>query len=216
MTPEQIVEATLFSSQTALTAEELARADRSLDIEGVEAAIQALRDRYEAGEHAFQIYQLGDGYQILTRPEFAPYLEQFDSVPRSPTLSAAALETLAIIAYRQPIGRVEIEEVRGVSASSVLRTLLEWDLIEVMARGEGLGRPLLYGVSRVFLDHFGFLMDSQESVDSLFQSVERHVGRYGGAVVKVPKRHRDDSYSFYLADPDGNVIQVLYEPTISE
>lgn len=67
-----------------------------------------------------------------------------------------------------------------------------------------------------FLDHFGFLMDSQESVDRLFQSVERHVGRYGGAVVKVPKRHRDDSYSFYLADPDGNVIQVLYEPTISE
>ena len=155
MTSEQIVEATLFSSQTALTAAELARADRSLDIEGVEAAIQALRDRYEAEEHAFQIYQLGDGYQILTRPEFAPYLEQFDSIPRSPTLSPAALETLAIIAYRQPIGRVEIEEVRGVSASSVLRTLLEWDLIQVMARGEGLGRPLLYGVSRVFLDHFG-------------------------------------------------------------
>lgn len=155
MNAEQIVEATLFSSQTALTAAELARADRSLDIEGVKAAIQALRDRYEAAEHAFQIYQLGDGYQILTRPEFAPYLEQFDSVPRSPTLSPAALETLAIIAYRQPIGRVEIEEVRGVSASSVLRTLVEWDLIHVVARGEGLGRPHLYGVSRVFLDHFG-------------------------------------------------------------
>ncbi|MEE9208572.1 MAG: SMC-Scp complex subunit ScpB [Gemmatimonadota bacterium] len=164
MTSEQIVEATLFSSQTALTAAELACADRSLDIEGVEAAIQALRDRYEAEEHAFQIYQLGDGYQILTRPEFAPYLEQFDSVPRSPTLSPAALETLAIIAYRQPIGRVEIEEVRGVSASSVLRTLLEWDLIEVTARGEGLGRPLLYGVSRVFLDHFG-LTDLSELPD---------------------------------------------------
>ncbi|MEN8145050.1 MAG: SMC-Scp complex subunit ScpB, partial [Gemmatimonadota bacterium] len=155
MTPEQIVEATLFSSQTALTAAELARADRSLDIGGVEAAIQTLRDRYEAAEHAFQIYQLGEGYQILTRPEFAPYLEQFDSVPRAPTLSPAALETLAIIVYRQPIGRVEIEDVRGVSASSVLRTLLEWDLIQVTGRGEGLGRPLLYGVSRVFLDHFG-------------------------------------------------------------
>ena len=156
MTPDQIVEATLFASQTPLTIAELARADEELDAGKVEAAIQGLRDRYEETESAFQIYQLGDGFQLLTRPEFAPYLERFDSVTRAPGLSRAALETLAIVAYRQPIGRIEIEEVRGVSASSVLRTLLEWDLIEVVGRGEGLGRPLLYGVSKHFLDHFGF------------------------------------------------------------
>jgi len=114
-----------------------------------------LRERYETNEAAFQIYQLGDGYQVLTRPEFAPYLERFDSVPRPPHLSAAALESLAIIAYRQPIGRIEIEEVRGVSASSVLRTLLDWELITVVGRGEGLGRPLLYGTTDRFLEHFG-------------------------------------------------------------
>lgn len=156
MTPDQIVEATLFASQTPLTTAELARADEDLDAGKVQAAIQSLRDRYEETESAFQIYQLGDGFQLLTRPEFAPYLERFDSVTRAPGLSRAALETLAIVAYRQPIGRIEIEEVRGVSASSVLRTLLEWDLIEVVGRGEGLGRPLLYGVSKHFLDHFGF------------------------------------------------------------
>jgi segregation and condensation protein B len=152
---EQIVEATLFASQTPLTADEVARADENLDAESVVVAIQVLRDAYEESERAFQIYQLGDGYQILTRPEYAPYLERFDSVPRAPHLSPAALETLAIIAYRNPIGRIEIEEVRGVSASSVLRTLLDWELVEVVGRGEGLGRPLLYGVTRKFLEHFG-------------------------------------------------------------
>jgi segregation and condensation protein B len=156
LTPDQIVEATLFASQTPLTAAEIARADDSLDSMVVADVIQTLRDRYEEHESAFQVYQLGDGYQLLTRPEFAPYLERFDSVSRAPSLSRAALETLAIIAYRQPIGRIEIEEVRGVSASSVLRTLIEWELIDVVGRGEGLGRPLLYGVSPYFLDHFGF------------------------------------------------------------
>lgn len=156
MSPEQIVEATLFASQTPLTPDELARADEGLSAAGVREALGELRRRYDEEEHAFQVYQLGDGFQILTRPEYAPYLERFDSVPRSPTLSDAALETLAIVAYRQPIGRVEIEEVRGVGSSSVLRTLQERELVEVVGRGEGLGRPLLYGTTQRFLDHFGF------------------------------------------------------------
>lgn len=155
MKATQIVEATLFASQTPLTPAEISRADGSLTAAIVEAAIQELRADYEEGERAFQVYELGDGYQILTRPEFAPFLERFDSVPRPPYLSGAALETLAIVAYRQPIGRIEIEEVRGVSASSVLRTLSDWELIEVVGRGEGLGRPLLYGTTRRFLEHFG-------------------------------------------------------------
>ena len=104
MSPEQIVEAALFASQTPLTAKELARADESLDVRRVREALDALRGHYEDEGRAFQIYHLGDGFQILTRPEFAPYLERFDSVPRPPTLSRAALETLAIIAYGSPSG----------------------------------------------------------------------------------------------------------------
>lgn len=155
MRPDQIVEATLFASQTPLTSSEIARADEELTVSSVDEAIQVLREAYEADDRAFQIYELGDGYQVLTRPEFAPYLEKFDSVPRPPYLSAAALETLAIVVYRQPIGRIEVEEVRGVSASSVLRTLVDWELIEVVGRSDGLGRPLLYGTTSRFLDHFG-------------------------------------------------------------
>ncbi|MDE2942756.1 MAG: SMC-Scp complex subunit ScpB [Gemmatimonadota bacterium] len=156
------MEAALFASQTPLTARELARADDALDVRRVREALAALREHYDTDGRAFQVYQLGDGFQILTRPEFVPYLERFDSIPRPPTLSRAALETLAIIAYRQPIGRIEVEEIRGVASTSVLRTLQDWELIEIVGRGEGLGRPLLYGTTTRFLDHFAL-----QSLDDL-------------------------------------------------
>ena len=103
-----------------------------------------------------EISELAEGYQILTRPEYAPYLERFDNVPRPSRLSGPAVETLAIIAYRQPIGRLEIEYIRGVGASGVVRTLQDRRLIDVVGRAEGLGRPLLYGTTQHFLEHFGF------------------------------------------------------------
>lgn len=156
MRTTRIVEALLFGSDAPLSAADLARGDDSLDEQQVEAAIEELRAEYEAEERAFQIYELGGGYQILTRPEFAPYLERFDTVPRSGRLSSPALEVLAVIAYRQPIGRAEIEEIRGVGSAGVLRTLLERGLVEVVGRADGLGRPLLYGTTARFLEHFGF------------------------------------------------------------
>jgi len=151
----RIVEAVLFASESPLAPAEIARASGDLSAADVERAISELCQEYEDEERAFQIYPLGDGYQILTRPEFAPYLESFDSISRSNRLSRAALETLAIIAYRQPVSRLEIEDLRGVNAAGVLRTLQERGLIEVVDRAEGLGRPLLYGTTSRFLDHFG-------------------------------------------------------------
>ena len=156
MKASQIVEGVLFASDAPLKAEEIARADTSLDEDRVEEAIQELRALYDETERSFQVVELGEGYQILTRPEFAPYLERFDTVPRPSRLSGPALETLAIIAYRQPIGRIEVEYIRGVGSAGVIRTLQDRGLIDVMARGEGLGRPLLYGTTQHFLQHFGF------------------------------------------------------------
>ena len=156
MNPTQVVEAVLFASDAPLDAEEIARADESLDEDLVEEAIQELNATYSESERAFEIRELGEGYQLLTRSDFAPYLERFDTVPRPSRLSGPALETLAIIAYRQPIGRIEMEYIRGVSSAGVIRTLQDRALVEVMARGEGLGRPLLYGTTRRFLEHFGF------------------------------------------------------------
>ena len=163
----QIVEAVLFASDAPLKAEEIARADGSLDEDIVEEAIRALQDQYGDSERSFQVVELAEGFQILTRSEFAPYLERFDTVPRPSRLSGPALETLAIIAYRQPIGRIEIEYVRGVACGGVIRTLQDRGLVDVVARGEGIGRPLLYGTTQRFLNHFGF-----RSIDDLPRSEE--------------------------------------------
>ena len=156
MNPVQIVEAILFSSDAPLKAEEIIRADESLNEDLVEEAIDLLRNEYAEAERAFQVVDLAEGYQLLTRPEFATYLERFDTVPRPSRLSGPALETLAIMAYRQPIGRIEVEYIRGVSSAGVIRTLLDRDLVQIVGRGEGIGRPLLYGTTARFLEHFGF------------------------------------------------------------
>ena len=152
----QIVEAVLFASDAPLKAEEIARADGSLDEDVVEEAIRALQAEYAESERSFQVVELAEGYQILTRGEFAPYLERFDTIPRPSRLSGPALETLGIIAYRQPIGRIEIEYVRGVACGGVIRTLQDRGIVDVVGRAEGIGRPLLYGTTQKFLDHFGF------------------------------------------------------------
>lgn len=159
---EQIVEAVLFASDAPLRAEEIATADESLDEDLVEAAVKSLQAQYLESDRAFDVVEVAEGYQILTRPEFAPYLDRLDTVPKSSRLSAPALETLAIIAYRQPIGRLEIEYVRGVGSTAVIRTLQDRGLVDVVGRGEGMGRPLLYGTTARFLEHFGF-----QSIDDL-------------------------------------------------
>jgi segregation and condensation protein B len=152
----QIVESLLFASDAPLSAADLARVDERLDEDTVEAVVQELRAEYELTERSFQVYEVAGGFQLLTRPEFVAVLERYDTVPQPSRLSAPALEVLAIIAYRQPLGRIEIEEIRGVGSSGVLRTLTERNLVEPVARGEGLGRPLLYGTTKKFLEHFGF------------------------------------------------------------
>lgn len=183
MKASQIVEGVLFASDAPLKAEEIARADESLDEDRVEEAIQELRTFYDESERGFQVVELGEGYQILTRPELATYLERFDTIPRPPRLSGPALETLAIIAYRQPIGRIEIEYIRGVGAAGVIRTLQDRGLVEVVGRAEGLGRPLLYGTTLRFLEHFGFV-----SLDDLPRPEELPVVLRDGAALEELER----------------------------
>jgi segregation and condensation protein B len=168
MKTTQIIEALLFASDAPLSAADLARGEEDLDEDAVRAAIEALRAEYEERSRAFQVYEIAGGYQLLTRPEYSPHLERFETVPRNPRVSGASLEVLAIIAYRQPIGRAEVEEIRGVGSTHVLRTLQDLGLIDVVGRGEGLGRPLLYGTTQRFLDHFGFAsLDDLPSPDEL-------------------------------------------------
>ena len=151
----QLIEAALFSSARPLTLDELGALDPDVSGAEVKAALDQLREHYDFDGHGVEVVELGGGYQIVTRPALAAALERAQLAQRSPRLTAAMLETLAVISYRQPVGRAEIEEIRGVNGSGVLRSLQERGLIEVVGRSEGLGRPLLYGTTPLFLELLG-------------------------------------------------------------
>jgi segregation and condensation protein B len=151
----QLLEAALFSASRPLTADELATLEVDATPADVRVALEQLREHYDFNQHGIELVELAGGYQILTRPAFAAAIERAQISVRTPKLTAATLETLALIAYRQPVGRIEIEEIRGVSAGGVLRSLQERGLIEVVGRSEALGRPLLYGTTPLFLELLG-------------------------------------------------------------
>ncbi len=151
----QLVEAALFSADSPVSLSELAALDRDLSREEFSAALEELREELQRSGHGVELVEVAEGYQLLTRREFAEAIAQAHLVTRPRRLSAAALETLAIIAYRQPVERAEIEEIRGVSVDGVLRSLQDRGLVDSVGRGEGMGRPLLYGTTPAFLELLG-------------------------------------------------------------
>jgi segregation and condensation protein B len=150
----KLLEAALFASGRPIPIEELAALDPEASRAALAMALEEIRERYDSEGHGVELVELAGGWQILTRPEYTETIERAQLATRPQRLSAAALETLAIIAYRQPIGRAEIEEIRGVSVGGMLKTLLERGLIDVVGRSDGIGRPLLYGTTSIFLEQF--------------------------------------------------------------
>ena len=144
----------MLTSDRALSTHRLAE---SLDVPlpAVREAIDALNDAYEASGRSFRIEEVAGGWQVMTLPRFADTLARLHRSKAQSRLSPAALETLAIIAYKQPIVRAQIEAIRGVACGEVLRSLLERNLIKIAGRAEELGRPMLYGTTRTFLELFG-------------------------------------------------------------
>lgn len=120
----------------------------------VEVLLKEIKADCEKEERGFCLLEVAGGYSFVTRPEYAPYIEKLVK-PRLNTLTQAALETLAIVAYKQPITRSEIDEIRGVKSDRALNTLVERTLIQEIGRKEGPGRPIVYGTTKDFLKHFG-------------------------------------------------------------
>ncbi len=150
----KLLEAALFAASRPLGFEELAALDPDAGEHDVRAALDELRATYDLS-HGVELAEIGEGWQFLTRPDYVEAIERVQLATRPRRLSPAALETLAIIAYRQPVGRVEVDEIRGVDSGAVMEKLVERGLVEVVTRGEGLGRPLLYGTTARFLEILG-------------------------------------------------------------
>src|SRR6266513_4785599 len=180
MTLSRVIEALLFSAQKPLSIREMAAAIKGAEDEfspnefaratesEIAAALEQLKIEYIQEQRAFQIIEKAEGWQLVTDPAFARWVRQLFPVPKPARLTAPALETLAIIAYRQPITRADVEAVRGVTIDGVLQTLMERGLVKISGRAEIPGRPLLYETTEFFLDHFGLRnLDELPNVEEL-------------------------------------------------
>ena len=182
MTLSRVIEALLFSAHKPVSAKEIVDVLRRAGAEDefspnefanvkpaeVAAAIEQLKIEYIQNEHGFQLIEKAEGWQLASEPKYARWVRELFPAPKPARLSSPALETLAIIAYRQPIARADVEAVRGVTIDGVLQTLMERGLVKIAGRAEIPGRPLLYETTEFFLDHFGLRnLDELPNVEEL-------------------------------------------------
>lgn len=149
------LEAVLFLARQPLALRKLAELANLADGTEARTLLNRLRERYDERGCAFQVAQVAGGYQLLSRRDFAPWLRQLTALEAEIRLSSPALETLAVVAYRQPALRAEVEAIRGVACGELFRQLLDRDLLRIVGRSEELGRPLRYGTTKRFLQVFG-------------------------------------------------------------
>ena len=151
-----VIEALLFASERPLTVEQIKQAfDENLSTEDISLSLEALKNDYESQGRGFRLFEIAGGFQLVTDPRFGSYLKKFYQEREKKRLSQASLETLSVIAYRQPVTRADIEFIRGVNVDGALKTLLEKGVVKMVGRKEVPGRPMLYGTTKEFLDHFG-------------------------------------------------------------
>ncbi len=149
------MEAVLLVSREPVSPKKLAQLADLADATQARTLARQLNEVYDARGHAFRVEEVAGGYVMLTRPQFAHWLRKFERVKPQEHQTQSAIETLAIVAYRQPVLRAEIEAIRGVGCDEILRQLMQRDLIKISGRSEELGRPYLYGTTKRFLQLFG-------------------------------------------------------------
>ena len=149
------LEAVLFLAREPLSSRKIAQLVSLADGTEARTLIRRLNRMFDESASAFRIEELAGGFQLMTRPRFGPWLKRLLQTPVEMRLSAPALETLAVVAYRQPVLRAEVEAIRGVQSGDILRQLMERDLVRISGRADELGRPLMYGTTKRFLQLFG-------------------------------------------------------------
>ena len=176
-TPKQILEALLFAAEEPLSARQIAGMIDEATPGAVADLVHDLNADYLREDRAFHVQEVAGGYRLVTRPEFATWVADLRASDATPRLSQAALETLSIVAYKQPVTRAELESIRGVTVEGVLKTLVDRELVRITGREEGMGRPLLYGTTDHFLEYFGLpsldALPRPDELEILFADRER-------------------------------------------
>jgi segregation and condensation protein B len=177
-----VIEALLFVSGEPMSSEKLGEVLEEVDPDRVREALEQLQRSYDVPGRGLQIVEVAGGYEIATRSDCAPWIKALEKIKTATRLSRSGLESLAIIAYKQPVTRGEIEAIRGVDSAGVLKTLMERRIVKIVGRREGLGRPMLYATTREFLQYFGLkdlselpaLKEFREVAESLPESDPIH------------------------------------------
>jgi len=210
------LEALLFATDAPLTAARLRKIFPEAEHRDLKTAVQELQQEYDQAGLAFTVVEFGGGWQIATRPEYSPVVEQLLQTRRFARLSKAGLEVLAIIAYRQPITRLEIDEIRGVNSSGAIATLTERSLITVVGRSQAVGNPLLYGTTREFLNHLGLKglgqlpdLPAMESIIDDREQLKAFASQIGRDVT-------DEELDGYLDGGDDPESDVIVDPVVEE
>ena len=171
---KKIIEALLFITEQPISLKMLdGLFDAQIPKEEIETLLQTLSQEYRERGSAIEVREMAGGWQLSTRPEFGPWIRKLFKDRLTYRLSASAMETLSIVAYKQPITRAEIEEIRGVEVTAVLDTLVERKLLRIAGRKETVGRPLLYGTTPDFLRSFGLKnLEDLPSIESFLPAAE--------------------------------------------
>lgn len=174
---KQVLEALLFAADEPLSSRRLAAIVEDVTPAEVVDLVHELNADYLRENRAFHVQEIAGGYRLVTRSEFAGWIAGLRAAGGSPRLTQAALETLSIVAYKQPVTRTELESIRGVTVEGVLKTLVDRELVRIVGREEGMGRPLLYGTTDYFLEYFGLpsldALPRPDELEILFADRER-------------------------------------------
>ncbi len=203
------LEAILFLAREPLASRKLSQYANLADGTQARTLVRRLNEQYDAAGRAFRVEQIAGGYQLLTRPKLAPWLRRLAHVPGETRLSAPALETLAVIAYRQPVPRADIEAVRGVNCGEILRQLMDRDLVRIGGRSQELGRPYLYATTKRFLELFGL-----NHIEELPRGQELRSSPLPTSPPVLPSFAAEAESSASL--PDANSLPDDNEPVIDE
>ena len=212
-----IIESMLFSSERPLTVNDIRSCLPDVEIQEIKSAIEVLKYEFDALERSFELKEVAKGFQLRSRPEYGAYILRM--LQRSPNrLSRASMETLAIIAYKQPILRQEIERLRGVDVGGILRTLLEKGLIRIMGRKDLPGKPLIYGTTKLFLETFD--LKDISSLPKLKEikkfGTEEYDPTPGITDEEEVEQPGEKTFEAVTSTPDDDTMEVPFEADIEE
>ncbi|MBU9889430.1 MAG: SMC-Scp complex subunit ScpB [Candidatus Omnitrophica bacterium] len=214
---KRVVEALIFASSKPLTAGEIRKVTKVLTAGQIEKIAAELKEEYRTTGRCFELLEIAGGYEISTQKEFAPWILKIELQRKARQATQSALETLAILAYKQPLTRAEIEALRGVDTSGVLTTLMEKGFIRIVGKKEVPGRPFMYGTTEKFLEHFGLkALQDLPSIEEIRQIVEGSVKKEElmgtKKIVDIPQ----EGNTAPGAEGDATVVPESPEPNGSE